>query len=518
MLRQIGYASHSHAVVVKMVFTILVVALILAAVLPSISPAPVDPRINLSQLLSELDYEVAVEEFKVSLENTPSDQKKLLLIRDIAKIWPEGTPSALEIEAYLSQNSPDKQELFLLTWKLWSGYRAEALERIHVLAAQEQPLPCSNLMLGILEFESDKLDRAVKFFAREVRVSGSSLAAHYEIIIRFKWGDIDALRNMIESPVYLRALSHWDKVEIARALQDWWLVIRFLPAAEFLGIGWGTITLVVIAGFVWCSFAIQTLRPWRDGIGCWALCLFAFLDGVISTQLTVVVGMMSEDIWGVTQTGDPVKDFIFWLIGVGFKEELIKLIFFLPLVTFVMHRGRMMEMLMIPALVGLGFAVQENIAYIENYSSSTAVSRFLTANFLHMAMTGLIGLALCKVLRGYDNWDHFFWTFAWVSFVHGLYDAFLSIPELEPYSIVSIICLAILSYYFFMELGAVREPGRDFISLNATFSIGLTIIVSTAFIYAAYSLSYQQAMAAVGYSALGLGPVIYLFLKEIEEL
>src|SRR5204863_1796192 len=116
-------------------------------------------------------------------------------------------------------------------------------------------------------------------------------------------------------------------------------------------------------------------------------------------------------------------DFLFFMLSVGPREEIIKLAFFVPFLPLLLFRKDRLEALMVAGCVGLGFAVWENLQYFAQYGSAVAFPRFLTANFFHFALTGLNGLALCDFLRSpIRRVLPFVGILAGTSFAHGAYD------------------------------------------------------------------------------------------------
>ena len=89
---------------------------------------------------------------------------------------------------------------------------------------------------------------------------------------------------------------------------------------------------------------------------------------------------------------------------IGLREEALKLLLFVPLIPFLLNRDDL-EILTVAGLVGLGFALEENINYFQASAGLSAVGRFATANFLHIALTAMCGLTLTRAIvhRGEDS-------------------------------------------------------------------------------------------------------------------
>src|SRR5206468_8875792 len=139
-------------------------------------------------------------------------------------------------------------------------------------------------------------------------------------------------------------------------------------------------------------------------------------------------------------------------LGVGLREELSKLIFFAPLLPIIRKWGGRREVVACGALVGLGFAAEENIGYFDHGSLATALVRFLTANFFHMSTAAISATALYDF--SFDREKHtptLSRAFLLVMGIHGLYDFFLSFPK---WSFLSMVGFVLISRQF---LALVRD-------------------------------------------------------------
>src|SRR5207244_7138900 len=112
----------------------------------------------------------------------------------------------------------------------------------------------------------------------------------------------------------------------------------------------------------------------------------SFVLGILSIYPTLLAVVTEESIFKFKMVNQPLPDAIYFVAGVGLREELAKLLLFLPLLPALLRRGSRIEAMTCGALVGLGFAAEENIGYFSELAPGVALSRFLTANFLHMPL------------------------------------------------------------------------------------------------------------------------------------
>ena len=146
--------------------------------------------------------------------------------------------------------------------------------------------------------------------------------------------------------------------------------------------------------------------------------------GAASTVAVLTFLTWQQAVLGFEENGEMINDCIYYVLGVGVREEALKAIFFLPLVPF-LYRSRSPQLtIFAAACVGLGFAAYENLGYAKGFSS---FGRFVTANFLHISLTGLLGFAICRFLyTPRREWDRLLGTFVAVVLIHGIYDILMS--------------------------------------------------------------------------------------------
>src|SRR6185436_8651621 len=108
-----------------------------------------------------------------------------------------------------------------------------------------------------------------------------------------------------------------------------------------------------------------------------------------------------------------------------------------------------LDALVCGACVGLGFALAENINYIDGGSMGVALSRFLTANFLHISMTALTSSALYDLFaERHHSFDDFSRTLMLVVLGHGAYDFFIVNPQVHEVSFLAMTIFIVLTQQF----------------------------------------------------------------------
>jgi hypothetical protein len=174
-------------------------------------------------------------------------------------------------------------------------------------------------------------------------------------------------------------------------------------------------------------------------------------------------------------------------------------------------------MLIVAGCVGLGFGALENIGYFQQHMASSA-ARFLTANFFHIVLTGLLGLAVCRAVKWPRQClNHLPGVFLTVVLIHGLYNALISLPDLQDYQVFAMTAYILLSYQFFGETRALRPSGRDTISLTATFLFGISTLVAATYVFMSYDMAMTNAAKLLFPELLAVVVIVFMFLREIPQ-
>ena len=185
--------------------------------------------------------------------------------------------------------------------------------------------------------------------------------------------------------------------------------------------------------------------------------------------------------------------------------------FFLPFVPVLLMRKNRLETLLIAGAVGLGFAVEENVNYFRMTTPAVAFARFLTANFFHLAATGLIGLSLCDSLSNLrKKWWHFPATFIVVAAAHGFYDAFIGTPG-KLFTTLGCSCFILLSLAFFRQMARERGPATDQLFPAATLTVGLAVLIAAIIACASITLGLTIALITVLIGSLSLTLFVWMF-------
>lgn len=298
---------------------------------------------------------------------------------------------------------------------------------------------------------------------------------------------------------------------------EWWRLWWAVPRGMWMGVRLGPAMLALTTGLCWFAVILQSGQPHRTAGIRWYLAPIGVVLGVLSIWPTLFAIYWQEEQWGLVDTTELAGGLKFYILGVGLREELSKLLLFLPLAPWVLRRGSEREAVLIGGCVGLGFALQENINYFIRDAGDTA-GRYLTANFLHIALTGLASLALCRAIwnpreRGAESAA----IMLMVIIVHGVYDALIVLPDLQGLAFASIVVFILVAYQFFHELRTWWQPPGETVSLTATFMVSVALMLSATLIYLSSQVGLQTAIGGAMIPAVSLGALVYMFLREMPE-
>ncbi len=429
---------------------------------------------------------------------------------------PQGDDAAVAA-VVLADDLPADVALLSSYWARVARGEATDDDRARVVAAADAapPIPWANHLLARETRLEGRDDEAASRFAREASsFDDRGRDADQACALWIDDDDWVALGRALAEPRFARQVSADVRMHEAIRRRDAWAVARWFFPAQYERVTPGIFLLALVSGVVWFALCVQMglvgERP-RFRV---PLYLAAFALGVCSTYLTLAISVL-EHAYGFDEKGQPIVDAIYFVVGVGLREELSKVLLLLPLVPIVLRWGRRREALACGALVGLGFAAEENIGYFQ-MGLSTALARFLTANFLHVSTTGIAAVAIDDYARGREAREgDLSRALMTVVAAHGLYDFFLSSGAVGGGSFLSMVVFVFLTRRF---VAALRDlPGREK-PLLRWFCVGLAIVAGATFVYASALVGPGPAFGALVEGGIGLAIVMFVFVQELRGL
>lgn len=314
-------------------------------------------------------------------------------------------------------------------------------------------------------------------------------------------------------------MPQWDRLDELADAGQWAALWRAIPAV--IVSSWrnpGATFLAVLTGVCWLAFALQAIQPRERLDGRTWLPLLGCALGVLSIWLTVFLIFWQERRWNLVESKELAPGLRFFILGVGLREELSKLLCFLPLLPWCVRRRDELSALILAGCVGIGFAMEENVNYIWSSMGSATLTRLLMPAPFHMAMTGLVGLAAYRACRWPREWGPLFAaTFAVAALVHGLYDALLVLPSLAELAPAAYLIFVLLMYQFFRELRMLRHQRAETVSLTANFLFCVSMTAAATFVYLCAAVGWRAAGDVLVSGIIAEGMMVYLFLREMPD-
>ncbi len=395
----------------------------------------------------------------------------------------------------------------------------DAQAQVEAAADATQPVAWANHLLGRSAAMRGDLAAALARFEREGAAFGrkEDIATVFALLERD--GDWEGIGERLARPRVAELASPWIRFRYAVEVRDWATAARLAWRVAYEGrFSLGTVLLAAVSSLAWFAFCLRLGRATERPLLRLPIYALAPVLGGLSIVPTDALIAIQESVLHLTAGGDLGRNALYFLFGVGFREELSKLLLFAPLVPILRRaQATKLDVLVAGALVGLGFATVENLAYFTNADLANAMARFLTANFLHMAMTGVTAAALWEGAR--DPERHAFEgskTFLTVVALHGAYDFFLSTPG--GTSFIAMIVFLVLARMFVTQVHDVRGRAGRGPSLLDVFVLGASTLAGASFVYASAMVGPSLAAAALMEGMVGLAIIAFFFVQELRRL
>lgn len=357
---------------------------------------------------------------------------------------------------------------------------------------------------------------ALQHYLREAELFEAAEYARQRVVrIMVLNKDRTGLQEIYNNPRYKNSLDAHSRIEITAILHDWLGLARAVLRFDYDRSSVGPYLISLFAGGIWLVIIGQFAGFKKRQVVIYAA---ALILGILSASATLFAVVIHHDVRGFTLEGDIWHQLVYCIAGIGLREETIKLLFFVPLIPILRKRPEI-DGLVVASFVGLGFAVQENVGYYLGEGFSPW-SRFFTANFFHLAVTGILGMALLQFARWpRTRWEELLATLIAAIVIHGLYDAFLMIPELaRDLSILSVLIISLIAYRFFDQAEHLASAGRSrALSPLGVFVLGAALLGGLVMIFSCWGVPFRSALSGFLASGLGLFPVVFIFINRFRD-
>lgn len=372
----------------------------------------------------------------------------------------------------------------------------------------------ANGFAGDLLLNVREMEKAAAHYRVEADFPDAEHSRRQLVRIALETKNLDEMKEIVDDARF-NLQDYQSLIQIGVRLRDPGLILRGVLAHDFREMSLLILPLTLLAGAVWFLIVLKICYIPPGFNASVAAGIVALALGVLSTTLTLFFVIVQENIMGFTSNGEPINDFIYYVCGVGVREELCKLALFLPLVPWLYKRRDPKTVIVAASCVGLGFAIQENLGYFETKGTEAAFGRFVTANCLHMALTALFGYAFCRFLYSPSReWDRLAGTFVLVVVAHGLYDFVIVTGN----TFFAIFVLALIIHAYLKLVRTHCTPNRQIISPLGIFVVGSACILGLTWTTASIILGHVgHAANAIGPQVLSAIPIMFLFINQLRH-
>jgi len=392
-------------------------------------------------------------------------------------------------------------------------------EEMAEAASREPPAPLHNHALAREALGKGDAPEAARLFEKEGLAFPERRAdLDRALLLWIRLEAWDHVRERLSDPAVSKAVDAEVKYKLAVHDRDWpsaarWLVLEWKPDPSLT-----TGMMAAVAALAWGFFCARLGKIGERPKRRLAFYVLAFALGVLSVAPTVLLIAVEEAKLRLVETGDAGRDLLFFVFGVGLREEASKLLLFLPLVPLLRRWGDRLDVLVCGAMVGLGFAAEENLNYLARGDLHTALARFLTANFMHMAMTGILAAALDDFLRDRERYAaDFSRATVMVVAMHGGYD-FLATHEEMGGTYLAMVVFFFLVRMFLAAVDHARRKADVGFTLTHAFLVAVAVVTGASAVYAVAAVGPVEGAVVLAEGLLGVAILIYAFVRTLREM
>lgn len=386
---------------------------------------------------------------------------------------------------------------------------------------EDTTMPYRNLFLGRIALRRGEPEVAMRYFQQELDIGVEkqlAVANMARVLMRYDRDNLAAMKALIDdpetaahAPVMMKRLVYTKEADmlpyIGAILESWGANLQFVG---FLG------ALLGLA--IWVFFLrwvdIFKRKKW------WSMLAMIGL-GAAFTILSMPLYDVIRFEWNFDLTGDFWHDFLYCIAGIGFVEELVKIIPFLLVLRFTNFIRGPLDYIIYASLSALGFAFVENLLYFDGGNVSIMHGRILVAAVSHMFDTATIAFAmvLARYRFGGYHVPLFIAGFLVAAILHGIYDFWLINPVATSFWFITYIVFIYQTFQYaaYLNNALNQSPvfrGRVILNTNRLATRLLIALMSVLlFEYFALSVIYGPS---VGNGALirsmGMGSFLMFFV------
>ena len=191
--------------------------------------------------------------------------------------------------------------------------------------------------------------------------------------------------------------------------------------------------------------------------------LLGLLCGVLSFGVFLAIGLSLDAVTEIDRES-LVDQLIRAFVFVGLFEEGSKFLFLRGILYRSKHFDEPFDGIVYAVMVGMGFAMAENLVYVLQGGTSTALVRMFTAVPAHAMFAVIMGFFLGEA-KVFPTSAGLYATMAllFAALAHGFYDYFLFVDFIPGLWIQAMVCLAIVLVltHFAIKRHRMESPHRE---------------------------------------------------------
>ncbi|HEU4718731.1 MAG TPA: PrsW family glutamic-type intramembrane protease [Bacteroidia bacterium] len=341
------------------------------------------------------------------------------------------------VDTDTSARMNDIANLMLAEWYVERQDRDAGSAAFHLRRVENKSQKYFNFISGKVVMYTAGAESAIPYFLDEIKSNGyvpgaqQMLAVCYDAV-----GSEKELRALVYDPTGHARVPHEIKTRIYFLDHKYLRFYEEKFSAMFSGIPfWGFLgdILILLAWF----FFLRRLS--FASVMKWPQLLFVVCVGVVLTIFSWLLYGFYHYRLHFEPNGKPGNDLLYCFFGIGFIEELIKLIPFLLILRFTRIIQKPIDYILVAAAAGLGFAFFENLLYISQYGLEVILSRALTASVSHMASSAVVAYGFILARYRYEKgWWNIPLFFLFAVLAHGFYDFWLLSGTMRSFAVITL--------------------------------------------------------------------------------
>lgn len=423
-----------------------------------------------------------------------------------------------------NQHRADMGNLFLGWYYLLNTPSDHHMAALHLRQIERTDMPFVNLAVGQLLFDGLDGSAAIPHFLEEIKLRGGVADATQLLAQCYaEENDTAQLAKLISNEASAQYVD--DELRYRVYYESGAFVQFYMLHFQHFGT---TLSLWGVAGgllilWVWLFFLhrLGHTRPLS-----WMALLLAAAAGAVLAMASWWGYAVLHYSFNFRLTGNPLHDLLYCLGGIGFLEELVKLIPFLLILRFTTLIRRPVDYLLVASATGLGFAFFENLLYVSRYGLDVLHARAITASVAHMVAgaTAAYGFVLAHNRFNSRGWlVPVFFLFA--AFSHGFYDYWLLQREIPALSIFTLLffLVQIQLYSFFLnnalnQTAAPTDPPFPNQRLAAFLAGALVLVFALEYVSVTLVYGAEQGSHTVKTAFLSGGFLVFFLSVHLSNI